>query len=263
MVNVEKKTFGLTGFQLKLIGTIAMVIDHIHQMFYMFGVPSWFNIIGRIAAPIFVFLVSEGFQYTRNRKNYLLRLLSGYWIMGVLNIIIQRTFTIDEPVLMNNIFGTLALSVVYMWLYDNIRKGIREKNYAVVVYSIIGMITPAVLSFALLQLAPVNLALFIVLSTALPTLFLVEGGFALVLLALLFYIFRKNRILQVVALAVMSLLSLISVGGIQWLMVLSALPIFFYNGKQGRKTGGFFYVFYPAHIYIFYLMSYYIQTNRK
>ena len=58
---------GLTSFDLKLIGIILMVFDHIHQMFYFEGVPLWFTMLGRLVAPIFLFLSAEDFYYTRNR----------------------------------------------------------------------------------------------------------------------------------------------------------------------------------------------------
>ena len=43
----------LTGFQLKIIGLMTMVIDHLAEFFNFLGVPLWFHWIGRITAPIF------------------------------------------------------------------------------------------------------------------------------------------------------------------------------------------------------------------
>ena len=58
----------LTGNALKIIAAISMVIDHAGLMFF----PNMeiFRIIGRLAFPIFAFMIAEGCRYTRNRLRY-------------------------------------------------------------------------------------------------------------------------------------------------------------------------------------------------
>jgi len=41
----------------------------------------------------------------------------------------------------------------------------------------------------------------------------------------------------------------------EWYGALAAVPMLCYNGKRGRGPKTFFYVFYPAHIYILYALS--------
>ncbi len=81
---------GLDGFQLKLLALVIMTIDHI----YYFGttlrtMPEIMTLIGRIAAPIFVFFVGEGFAHTRSRKKYLLRLYIGGVLMYIANMVVN------------------------------------------------------------------------------------------------------------------------------------------------------------------------------
>ncbi len=60
---------GMTGFQLKVLGIITMVFDHLSEFFSFAGIPGWFNWIGRITAPIFLFESSEGvYSYTQSKK---------------------------------------------------------------------------------------------------------------------------------------------------------------------------------------------------
>jgi len=60
---------------LKLTACIAMLIDHIGA--YLLPQYTLLRIIGRIAFPIFCFLLVEGVNHTRNPKKYLQRLAVG------------------------------------------------------------------------------------------------------------------------------------------------------------------------------------------
>ena len=78
-----KKRF--TDFQLKWIALVLMVMDHIHYFFEFTGkIPEWFSMLGRLSAPLFLFCLLEGFQHTRNRKKYFLRMLSLLFLVGCL-----------------------------------------------------------------------------------------------------------------------------------------------------------------------------------
>ena len=68
------KQKGLSAETLKLIACITMLIDHIGAIL----VPQiWLRVVGRIAFPIYCFLLAEGAHYTRDKKKYGLRLLMG------------------------------------------------------------------------------------------------------------------------------------------------------------------------------------------
>ncbi len=73
----------MSNTTLKVIATIAMLIDHI---FYFFpGIPHVFHWIGRVSAPIFLFCCVLGYIYTSNRKRFFLRIYSLSVVVEVMN----------------------------------------------------------------------------------------------------------------------------------------------------------------------------------
>lgn len=109
-----RKNIKMNGTQLKYIGAILMVFDHIHQMFYYVGIPQWFTMLGRVVFPIF-FLVAEGYHYTSDKQKYMLQLLSGFWFMRIVTPLFEGIFPLEGVFISNNIFGTLFLSVILMY----------------------------------------------------------------------------------------------------------------------------------------------------
>nr|WP_268802068.1 TraX family protein [Peptoniphilus asaccharolyticus] len=103
---------------------VLMVCDHIHKMFYYAGNLSWLNMLGRLVLPIFLFMCAEGYSHTRNKGKYALRLYISGTIMGIVSLIISNKFPINDPpvVLMNNVFYTMFLSVVLMYVVDCFRQ---------------------------------------------------------------------------------------------------------------------------------------------
>ena len=89
----------------------------------------------------------------------------------------------------------------------------------------------------------------------LPNILTVEGGYLFVLLGLLFYIFRKSRVLQILVLVAMSTYIFIVGDRIQSIMIFAAVPIALYNGERGKGIKNFFYIYYPLHIGILYVIS--------
>ena len=60
--------FSLSGNALKIIAAVSMVLDHVGIMFFPKIIV--FRILGRLAFPIFAFMIAEGCRYTRSRLRY-------------------------------------------------------------------------------------------------------------------------------------------------------------------------------------------------
>ena len=77
-----KKFAGFTGNELKLIALVSMTCDHVGLQL----LPNvlFLRILGRLAFPIFAYMIAEGCRYTRSRKKYLLRMVSLAAVCGIL-----------------------------------------------------------------------------------------------------------------------------------------------------------------------------------
>ena len=244
---------------LKILAVVLMFIDHIHQMWAHNGAPGWLNWLGRPVFPIFLFLMAESYRFTGNRKRLLLRLLIGSCFMTFANAALNAIFLPnDEIFLANNAFGTFFIAILYMYLYDMLKSGVKEGSLLKIITALSLCFVPLltvipivyILSFESLPLWVRRAGLVI------PNILLVEGGPAFVALGVAFYAFKNRRWAQIAALAVVSAgYYMLFPSSVQWMMVFAAIPIHIYNGKKGRGIKAFFYVFYPVHIYFLYILS--------
>lgn len=110
-MRIRPKTIaGLTGNQLKLLALFAMTCDHVGlQLLPQFII---LRIIGRLAAPLFAYMIAEGCRYTHNRGRYLGRLLGMAALCQIAYFAAMRS-------LYQCIFVTLSLSVCLIYALDN------------------------------------------------------------------------------------------------------------------------------------------------
>ncbi len=277
----------MTTFGLKILALVFMVIDHI-GLFFPFA-PVWFRYIGRLSAPIFVFCMVTGFSYTRDKKVYLLRMYLFGLGMGILDYILN-CFA-DGDIINNNIFVTLFCIGVIIRLIEYKRENHPKfLNYLLCycVWQAVGLF----ICYYVDIYADNMIFLFI---GFMGNVFFNEGGFVFVVLGILFYFIKDNKKYIAIYYSLFCFLySFITMAGIvpriisrldyyrydtlyyilrvifpllgfrvigidrytiQWMMI-GALPfISLYNGRKGKSMKYFFYIFYPAHILIFFILS--------
>jgi hypothetical protein len=253
MITVNNR-LSLNATTIKTIALILMVFDHIYQMFSPMGAPIWLAWLGRPVFPMFLFAMAESFHYTRNREKLLIRLLVGSWIMTIFNFGLGAVLPNENVILMNNAFSTFFLAVLYMLFWDMLVYGIKEKDTGKTVFAILLCFVPALAAIPVMLVTSLDApslwlvrALFFI-----PNILLVEGGTAMIVLGVLFYIFIRWRFAQVAVLATLSAIVFLLNPSAQWMMVFAIIPMLLYNGEKGRGMKYFFYIFYPMHIYLLY-----------
>lgn len=220
----------MSSFLLKIIACITMFIDHVGYLIFN-GHFSFMNFIGRISFPIFAFQISEGYTHTKNLEKYIFKLF-------IFALISQYPFTLfhglisTEPSL--NIFFTLVLGLICIIIYDKV-----SYKFVSIIFSIV--------------------------IACISEFMQCDYGFYGVIIILLFYIFKDNKFLMSLSFILCTItkyaINIIKYGNLyiySLLCTCTILPIFFinlYNKKQGRKIKYFFYIFYPAHLLLIYLLS--------
>lgn len=265
---MEKSVFtgGVSGLTLKMIAIATMLIDHIaavviRDMYsfvdedgvYVFtsamayDVYSVMRLIGRMAFPLFCFMLVQGFYHTKNKGKYALKL----FIFAILSEIpydlaLTGSFcTVKE----NNVMWTLLLGLFTIWLLNEIKTNPRFLNkskdermwiFATLLRSI-GMAT--VVMFSMLCAEYVICCDY------------GAGGIAAIVAIYLLY----NHPLIGFCVAVILLGLLCSED--EFIALAMLIPLYFYNGKRGRQIKSFFYLFYPVHLSCLYFISMFLLNK--
>lgn len=225
---MEKR--GLSQEGLKLIACVTMLIDHIGAVLVPQNI--FLRMIGRIAFPIYCFLLAEGAHYTKDPRKYVLRL-------GIGAVLSELPFD-------------LALSGGINWQYQSV------------------MVTLLLGVLALLCMKKTN-RLIVKLLVVLPfaagaELLCTDYGGAGVLLIAVFGLTRGQPWWQTLLGMLVVLYITPSVAVYPWgiriplelLGALSILPIVCYSGRKatgGKGVQWAFYLFYPVHLTVLYLLK--------
>ena len=104
---------GLTGNTLKLIAILSMTLDHMGV--HLFPGIDLFRILGRLALPIFAYMIAEGCRHTQNPRKYLLTILA-------VAALCQAVFFLAMGSLYQCILVTFLLSILLIQSLDRARK---------------------------------------------------------------------------------------------------------------------------------------------
>lgn len=218
----------MSSFVIKLFAVLFMCCDHIGKAFFP---NSYFlYLLGVCSFPLFAFQIVQGYLHTSDVKKYLKR-LSLFALISQVPFMLF-IYKISGNIYKFNIFFTLSLGVLLIYIFDKVPNKI---------YKILSM-----------------LAIF-----AISIIFPIDYGFWGLLLILSFFILRNNKILfsiSYILLCISKYLPLFfyySKPIYLYFLICTIIPLCFmllYNSKQGPKIKAFFYMFYPIHLSIIYLL---------
>ncbi len=247
----------MNGNQLKVVALAAMTLDHIGYI--LFPQVVWLRVVGRLAFPIFAFMVAEGCFYTRDRRRYLLT-------MCAFAIGIQLAYWVCLHSLYQSIMTTFALSLATVFaLQDAVARrsagAVAGATCMLACDVVVCCVAPGVLGGGFgvdYGLCGVLLPVFAYLphffsgrpggkdGAGVPA----RGG----------AIDARTRRLMLGAFAVGLVVLCASLDSpawhVQWFSLLSLAFLAFYDGTRGRlRMKYLFYVYYPAHLAAIYAVS--------
>jgi hypothetical protein len=203
---------------------LLMTIDHIGMIFFPNDI-LW-RIVGRLAFPLFAFLIFEGFIHTRSRLKYFVRLLAFGLLIELGFFIILRFISIDFD-LTRNIFLTLSFGLLGLILLNT------KQHYLL---KILGVGALAAVS----QWMKFD-----------------YGAYG-VLLIVSFYLIRYDIRLVMSTQVILNIIYFVVIpGSIQFFSLFSWFFIAYYNGELGPrlKPKYILYFYYPFHLIVLYLLK--------
>ena len=202
-------------FHIKLLAVVTMVIDHIGIFF--FPQEFVFRLIGRIAFPLFAWLIANGAYHTRNIRQYIFRIFLLASISQIPYMMTKRL--LDQSSWDLNVLFTLGVGLTAIMF---IRK---TKNWLFwMVISLMFGLTAQLLHM--------------------------DYGLIGVLMIVCFYVFFNKFAYMFAAQVALTLLTIFfqaeyASGSIQYFGLFALVFLWFYNKKEGMKMRYAFYFFYP------------------
>ncbi len=225
----------MTVFSIKIIAVICMVIDHIGVIFFPHVL--WLRMIGRIAFPLFAWLIANGAQHTANIKRYFILLLIVALVAQIPYILAIRevypSFW-DLNAVFSLAFGLLAITLTK-----------NARNTFVVLAAFLFATFAVLLKVDYGYVGVLSVVSFYILFYDFKKLFLVQAVLFIVpyWLPVLLQVIHQKAITQT------------AVNMVEPIGLLSLFIIYRYNGKLGPKMKYFFYTFYPLHLFLLFLIK--------
>lgn len=217
---------------LKLLACVTMLVDHIGAIFY----PQYvlFRVIGRIAFPIYAFLLAEGIAHTRNPKRYLIRLMIGLLLAELpFELLFYGKLTYWHQSVMFTLF---LGAVMLLWM--------KKSGWNILPFAVCFLVG----KYMNADYGRWGIALIWVfgVSANIPR----RWVFQFLASGIVFYLMGSFPI-PIWGLSI----------PIQMFGLLAMLPIFFYTGRKSTSSKTLqwaFYLFYPLHLMILLLIRNYL-----
>ena len=245
MVMDDCKGRGLSGNVLKLLAALSMLLDHMGLI--LFPNVGLLRILGRLAFPVYAFMIAEGCAHTKHRARYFLSVfLLGAACQVVYGFVSSNAYM---GILLTFSLSILVVYAMQAWkcvLVDEARRlGTRllaTLGFAAVVLGV----------YVLTELVRFDYGFWGCMAPVFASLLRApRTGGSMIWKQL------DKRAWHVLTLGICLLILAFVFGGIRFYMLLAIPLLLLYSGKRGRgNMKYFFYVFYPAHLVILECIAY-------
>ena len=222
---------GFSGNALKFIAMFCMTADHVGCL--LLPQHTWLRIIGRLAFPIYAYLIAEGCRHTRSMGRYLGSLFA-------IAAVCQGVYFVAMGSVYLCILVTFSLSVALIWLL----KWALQKHTRL---AYIAVAAGVLLALFLAEILPILLT---------GTDYAIDYGFPGIILPVCIYLCKSRK--QELLITALVLIGMAAPDGanIQWFALLSLPFLALYSGSRGKwKLKWLFYFYYPVHLAVIWLFG--------
>lgn len=279
---------GLTTSQIKWIALFFMTLDHLAAFGFEISIfgryYNYLRMVGRIAAPLFLFALVQGLRHTRSKPRFILRLyLAGMGAGLFVTVTVLLFGDIVGIITPGNIMFTFFYVALYVWAIERLIRSVAARDPQAALVPILCCVLPFVaqaLRLALYELTPtgsdmkVMISFHCLLDSFLPTFTNADYGWEMIALGVLMY-FAGTKRRQCIFFGGFCLVCIVltrvfpwGIGGyfsvfvdpFQCWMVLALPFMLLYNGRRGNAPKWFFYGYYPIHRYVISVASAIVQA---
>lgn len=241
----------LNSNELELVAIIAMTVDHIAWAMFdgypTAPLPIFMHIIGRLTCPIMCYFIAEGYHYTKNINKYTFRLFAFAFISHFTYIFASNAF-VDFKSFIPFYYGDFLNQTSVMWSLAW------------------GLVMLRIADSKKIKLACKVLLIVLICIITLPSDWSCIASLCIMAIGTNRGNFKKQMAWMIFYVALYSLVYFFAIdkvyGVLQMGIILSIPIIAMYNGSRGKNEKinkfmkWFFYIFYPAHLFVIGLINY-------
>ncbi len=238
------KNIGVSSNALKILGAIFMLLDHVGYM--LFPNLSYLRVIGRLAFPIFAYMIAEGCRYTKNKLRYFLTIF-------ILGFLCQLVYFLYDGQLYMSILITFSLSILLIYSLQFAKEKLfsKECGFIIKILSIVLFVGLIVLVYFLNQIFKIDYGFWGCIAPLFASLFVKP-------LKINSLVWQKidNKFTHLLLFGIALLILAIVIGQNQ-IYSLFAIPLLaLYSGKRGKANLKYFFnIFYPLHLVVIQAIS--------
>ena len=237
VIRAARLSGGISGTTLKWLALLAMTLDHIGMLL----LPNCIELrlVGRLAYPVFAYMIAEGCWYTKRKGRYFLSL-------SVLGLVCSAGSYAAVGNTHQPIFITFALSIAFIYGVEYCLR--RRPDYWKSALAAVFMVVGAVLLYNLCR-NDFSLG------------FSIDYGFCGIMTPVVVWL-SDTKAGKLIALTFGLSCIALDLGGIQIFSLAAVAALALYSGKRGRGGGKyFFYVYYPAHLVLLYGLAQWLNLS--
>ncbi len=241
----------LNSNELKLVAIIAMTVDHIAWAMFdgypTAPLPIFMHIIGRLTCPIMCYFIAEGYHYTKNINKYTFRLFAFAFISHFAYIFASNAF-VDFKSFIPFYYGDFLNQTSVMWSLAW------------------GLVMLRIADSKKIKLTCKVLLVILICIITLPSDWSCIASLCIMAIGTNRNNLKKQMAWMIFYVALYSLVYFFAIdkvyGVLQMGIILSIPIIAMYNGSRGKNEKinkfmkWFFYIFYPAHLFVIGLINY-------